>query len=185
MIYLKTFALSLLLIVIVPSHSDLRAQNPTSEIDRTKRSTDEEIIRQATDLVHLAESGGSEGLGAATGRLQRLLDDNRDSVTAPILHALLDGMYEKRATQQLQIAMFYLHTRAKVRPAESRLREIVNRYPHYSRRDEVLFQLSLIEYESGRRAEAIGTLERLAAGQAFSPRAKDARASLKTYRAGK
>lgn len=186
MIDLKTVSLTLLLIVML-APVDLAAQEPKPAAAgprATKPPTDEEIVRQAIDSLRLAQFG-SEGLAAATGRLKLLLDDNRDSVTAPLLRALLDGVEEKRASQQLQAAIFYLDQRGKVRPAELRLRDIMSRYPRYSRRDEVLYQIGIIEYETGRRSDAINTLERLVTEFTSSPRAGDARTNLKSYRAGK
>jgi outer membrane protein assembly factor BamD (BamD/ComL family) len=186
MTYLKALTLSVLLILIVAPTSDVRAQHPGSvNVGGPKRSTDEEIIREAIDLVRRAQWGGSEGLAGAARRLTRLLEDNSDSTTTPLLQALLDGMHEKQAAQSLAIAMFYLSKRDSARVAESRLAEIVRRYPRYSRLDDVLYQLSVIEYESGRRSEAIATLERLVTEFKFSPRTKDALASLRTYRISK
>jgi outer membrane protein assembly factor BamD (BamD/ComL family) len=94
-------------------------------------------------------------------------------------------MHEKQAADNLGIAMFYLNKRSDARAAESRLREIVRRHPRYSRLDEVLYQLGVIEYESGRRSEAISTLERLVTEFKLSPRTKDARAELRKYKAGR
>ncbi len=183
---LTTLALCVLLILIAAPPSDVRAQNPGSvNVDVSRRSTDEDIIRGAIDLVRRAHWGGSEGLGSAARRLTRLLEDNRDSATIPLLRALLDGMNEKQAAHLLAVAMFYIDKRTHARGAELRLTEIVRRYPRYSRLDDVLYQLSIVEYESGRRSEAITTLERLVAEFKLSPRTKDALASLKTYRASK
>lgn len=183
--YLKTLTLSVLLILLVAPASEVRSQNPGSvNVVRQRRSTDVEIIREAIALVRRSWRG-TEGLAGAAGGLTRLLENNRDSTTTPILQALLDGMHERQAAQSFAVAVFYIIKRSSSRGAESRLTEIVRRYPRYSRMDDVLYQLSVIEYESGRRAEAITTLERLVTNFKFSPRTKEALASLKTYRISK
>ena len=101
------------------------------------------------------------------------------------LVAILDGMHEKDATQNFKLAMFHLHKRRNKEAAEMRLRHIVEKYPKYSRLDEVLYQLSLLENETNRRADAIQTLERLIKGYELSPRISEAQAKLKALKGGK
>lgn len=163
---------------IASQHQKTESPPPVSESDN------EALLRTVATLVRQSQYG-SESFGGAMHELTILQEKHRDSVMAPLLAAILDGMHEKDATHHFVIAMFNLYKRGAKEGAELRLRYIVEKYPKYSRIDEVLYQLSLLEYESNRRAKAIQTLERLTSGYEFSPRISEAQSMLKALKAGK
>lgn len=143
--------------------------------------SDNQVLRKAAALVQQSQYG-TESFGAAMREITTLLGEHRDSVVAPLLEAVLDGMQEKDATHNFKVAMFYLQKRGIKEAAELRLRHIVEKYPKYSRLDEVLYQLSLLEYETGHRAEAIQRLERLISEYELSPRKNAAESKLKRFK---
>jgi TolA-binding protein len=69
--------------------------------------------------------------------------------------------------------------------AELYLRRIVSKYPEYTRLDEVLYQLAVLEYESERRRGGEGTLTELKTRFKYSPRAKEAEERLRMHKTGK
>jgi len=147
-------------------------------------SSEEEAVKEATELIRRIRSGG-EALGAAEIGFTRLLEEHRDSEIEPLLTALLDGVREKQAAHDLDIAMFYMYKRSAYPAAEARLKGITDRYPKYSRLDEVLYQLAILQIETGSRAEAEETLQGLLDRPWFKPRSWDAREKLEALRSGK
>jgi outer membrane protein assembly factor BamD (BamD/ComL family) len=152
--------------------------------DALQSSSEEEALKEAAELIRQSRRG-SNGLAAAERGLARLLEEHGDSTIAPLLAALLHGVQEKRAEVDLSIAMYYLYNRADYQAAEGRLKGIMSEFPTYSRLDEVLYQLALLQIETGRAAEAEETLQELLNRPRFSPRARDARDKLDALRSGK
>jgi hypothetical protein len=146
-------------------------------------SSEEEALKEAAELIRNSHFG-SEGLGAAETGLWRLLEKHRDSRIAYIFSALLEGVQEKQAAHDLNIAMYYMYKRSNYRAAEPRLQGICNKYPNYSRLDEVLYQLAIVQIETGRGSEAEGTLQKLLK-QRWGPRALDAGKKLEALKSGK
>ena len=144
-------------------------------------ATDAELVRQAARLVRISRSG-SEGLGAALHGLDELVAKNPNSEVAPLLLVALEQVQERYATHLLKVALFYKEVRGSTRAAEARLREIVEQYPKYSRLDEVYYQLGKLEYECGRREEAVRALERV---NGYRPRVEDAKVLLERLKANK
>ena len=181
---LRTLGFMVLIAMSLLTPAPIASQNPESQTaTAASKSADEELLRTAAALVRQSQYG-SESFAAAMQEITTLLTKHSDSVVAPLLAAILDGMHEKDATHNFNVAMFYLYKHGSQEAAESRLRRIVEKYPKYSRFDEVLYQLSLIESESDRRAEATQTLERLISGYELSPRIHEAQAKLKILKGG-
>lgn len=155
-----------------------------SQRAQPKATDEDEILREAAALVRFGLRG-SEAEGAARIGMERLLAKQADSKAAPLLRVLLNAMREQQATTELKIAMFYLNERGNKRAAELRLQGITTRHPNYARLDEVFFQLSVLQYEAGRRADAETTLEKLVTQFKHSPRRREAYATLAGLRAGK
>jgi len=149
-----------------------------------QESSEEEALKEAAELIRQSHFG-SEGLGAAEKGFWRLLEKHRDSRIAYVFSALLEGVQEKQAERDLSIAMFYMYKRSNYQAAEHRLKGITDRYPKYSRLDEVLYQLALLQIETSRVAEAEETLQRLLNRPGFNARAKEARDKLEALRSGK
>jgi outer membrane protein assembly factor BamD (BamD/ComL family) len=165
--------------------TSIASQDQKTEISvPVSESDNEALLRTVATLVRQSQYGG-ESFGAAMREFTILEEKHRDSVMAPLLAAILDGMHEEAAMHEFKIAMFNLYKRGAKEGAELRLRYIVEKYPKYSRMDEVLYQLSLLESESSRPEEAIQTLERLVSEFEFSPRISDAQSRLKALKAGK
>ena len=165
--------------------TSIASQDQKTEISvPVSESDNEALLRTLATLVRQSQYGG-ESFGAAMHELTILEEKHRDSVIAPLLAAILDGMHEKSAMHDFKIAMFNLYKRGAKEGAEFRLRYIVEKYPKYSRMDEVLYQLALLAYESNRPAEAIEMLEKLISKYGFSPRINDAQTLLKTLKTGK
>ncbi len=154
----------------------------TNVTDQT--SAEDEALKKAAELIRQSRSG-SEALAAAENGLAGLLEEHRDSRIAELLAALLDGVREKRAAQNLSIAMFYLNERSAYYAAEARLKFIRGEYPNYSRLDEVLYQLALLQIATGRSAEAEETLQELLKRPKLNPRAREARDKLEALKSGK
>jgi outer membrane protein assembly factor BamD (BamD/ComL family) len=182
---LRTICFGILLTISLIPPASTASQNPEAQAAQAvSDSSDEGVLTTAAALMRRGQYG-SESSGAALRGMATLLANHHDSAVAPLLAALLDGMRERDAAHNLMLAMFYLYKHGSKEGAESRLRLIVERYPKYSRLDEVLYQLSLLEYESDRRAAARQTLGRLISGYELSPRIREAQAKLKALKRGK
>jgi len=180
--YASALALLLSTSVGLPNTSSSQINVETNVTHQS--SSEEEAVKEATELIRQIRSGG-EALGAAEIGLSRLLEEHRDSKIEPLLTALLDGAHEKLAAHDLDIAMFYMYKRSAYPAAEARLKGITDRYPKYSRLDEVLYQLAILQIETGRRAEAEETLQGMLDRLGFKPRSWDAQVKLEALRSGK
>ncbi|MBO0725233.1 MAG: tetratricopeptide repeat protein [Blastocatellia bacterium] len=147
-------------------------------------SSEEEAVKEATELIRQSHFS-SEGLPAAEKGLWRLLEEHRDSRIAYILSTLLESVQERQALRELNIAMFYQYKRSAYQAAEGRLKGILSKYPKYSRLDDVLYQLALLQIQTGRGAEAKETLQKLLNQPGFYLRAMDAREKLESLGSGK
>jgi outer membrane protein assembly factor BamD (BamD/ComL family) len=181
-VYASALALLLFTSVGLPNTSS----SPINvETNVTHQSFSEEAaLREAAELIRQSQFGG-ESLGAAEIGLARLYKEHRDSRIAELLAALLDGAHEKRAEQDLCIAMYYMYKQSNYPAAEHRLKLITSEYPKYLRLDEVSYQLAIIQIETGRAAEAEKTLQGLLARFGCSARARDAQEKLESLRSGK
>jgi hypothetical protein len=159
-VYASALALLLFTSVGLPNTSS----SPINvETNVTHQSFSEEAaLREAAELIRQSQFGG-ESLGAAEIGLARLYKEHRDSRIAELLAALLDGAHEKRAEQDLCIAMYYMYKQSNYPAAEHRLKLI----------------------ETGRAAEAEKTLQGLLARFGCSARARDAQEKLESLRSGK
>ena len=182
---LKILSIMALLAISFVIPTSIASQDQKAESSALVSESDNEaLLRTVATLVRQSQRGG-ESFGAAMRELTILQEKHHDSVMAPLLTVILDGMHEKDATHIFMVAMFDLYKRGAKEAAEFRFRDIVEKYPKYSRMDEVLYQLSLLESESSRPEEAIQTLERLVSEFEFSPRISEAQSRLKALKAGK
>jgi TolA-binding protein len=103
---------------------------------------------------------GSEELHAAETELKEVVLLCSEPPAADQAATELKVVEEELAEHNLQIALFY-----KGRPARSgalsRLRLIVERYPHYSKMDQVLWLLGELDVEDDNLDEAATSCERL------------------------
>src|SRR2546425_2610095 len=83
----------------------------------------------------------------AEQRLKALLQEYPQSELRPVVEANLVETQESLAMHNLQIARFYYDARYKghkggLKGSQSRLKEIIEKYPNFSLTDEVLFRLA-------------------------------------------
>jgi hypothetical protein len=180
--YAPALALLLYTSVGLPDTTSTPINTETNVTRQT--SSEEDALKEASELIRNSHFG-SEGLAAAETGLWRLLEKHSESRIAYILSALLEGVQEKRAARSLNIAMYYTYERSDYKAAEARLQEIRYDYPKYSRLDEVLYQLAIVQIETGRGAKAEETLQMLLEQQGGAPRARDARKKLEALKSGK
>lgn len=86
----------------------------------------------------------------------------------------LDWLNEIIATHHLQFATFYMERGRGLDGARSRLREITQQYPKFSKMDEVLFRLATVALKQDRTDDAARYLSTLACkypASEFLPRA--------------
>jgi outer membrane protein assembly factor BamD (BamD/ComL family) len=175
---IRVFIYVVLITLSIPIPISTAPQYPeTRPFFAVSQSDDEELLKTVAALVRQSQYG-SEPFGAAMREITNLLAKHHDSAWAPLLSAILEGMHEKDATHNFKVAMFYLYKRGSKKAAEMRLRHVVDKYPKYSRLDEVLYQLSQLEEETNRGREAIQTLERIIKDYEFSPRKREAKSKL-------
>ena len=176
---MKQIALVLACIVSFGSLGQFAVQAGASAQNNleSQRMGDDALADEASRLIYRSR-GGSEGLAAAVKQMTELVDSHRDSRLLPLLSATLSQMQEQHATHLLKVATFYRFRRHAPRAAEGKLRQILESYPKYSRLDEVLYQLAMLERETGRREEAATLLQRIVRDYGALPRAKDAQVQL-------
>jgi outer membrane protein assembly factor BamD len=117
----------------------------------------------------------------AEQRLKALLQQYPQTKLRPIVEASLVEAQESLAMHNLQIARFYYDARYKghkggLKGSQSRLKEIVEKYPNFSLTDEVLFRLGTTfqqEEEPDEAAKYYQNLLRNYPNSDFAERAKE------------
>src|SRR5215510_5594899 len=94
---------------VIPTSIAAQEQKTETSVSASE-SENEALLRTVATLVQQSQRGG-ESFGAAMREITILREKHRDSVMAPLLTAILDGMYEKDATHNFAIAMFSLYKR--------------------------------------------------------------------------
>jgi outer membrane assembly lipoprotein YfiO len=127
----------------------------------------------------------------AEAEIQKYLQLYSDNDFAPIVKQFLDEVRENLALRDMAVGDFYDHV-ANPSGAYSRYKEILDKYPHFSRRDEASYKLAesylrmselLKQVDNKTESEsyekqAIETLNQVAAGFPFSEYFDDAKAEL-------
>ena len=180
------FCASALATLLCASAGLPNTSSPTNvETNVTRQaSSEEEAVKEATELIRQSHFS-SEGLAAAEKGLWRLLEEHRDSGIAYVLSTLLESVQERQALTMFNIVMFLQYKRSAYQPAEGRLKGILSKYLKYSRLDDVLYQLALLQIKNGLGAEGKETLQKLLNKPGYFPRIMDAREKLESLGYGK
>jgi outer membrane protein assembly factor BamD len=117
----------------------------------------------------------------AEQRLKALLQQFPDTKLRPEVQARLNEVQENLAMHNLQVGNFYLEARYQTKKgglkgAQSRYKEIVEKYPNFSYMDEVLFRLANTYREEEEPDEAAKYYQQLVRdypNSAFAEKAKD------------
>ncbi|MGH9931361.1 MAG: outer membrane protein assembly factor BamD [Pyrinomonadaceae bacterium] len=117
----------------------------------------------------------------AEQRLKALLQQYPQTALRPIVEDRLREAQESLAMHSYQIANFYLEPRYKrgkggLKGAQSRYKEVVDKYPNFSLRDEVLFKLAYTyqqEEEPDEAAKYYQDMLRNFPNSAFAEKAKE------------
>ena len=116
-----------------------------------------ERLRQVDETLQSLESRKDiEVLRKAQRELNTILETDPSSIFKPQVEANLDLVNENLAYHDLLVAAFYMsrghgHSLAGAR---SRLQNITQNYPKFSKMDEVLFRLSVVSIANEEPAEA-------------------------------
>lgn len=110
----------------------------------------------------------------AEAEFKRFINNYPDSELAPTAKEALKEVEETLAMRDHTIGQFYFKKTSYL-AAESRFREVYDKYPNFSMMDSTLFEWARSLEELGRVEEAAVYYERLAAEYPFSDFFKDAR----------
>jgi outer membrane protein assembly factor BamD len=109
-------------------------------------------------------------------QLKAALQSCQSSPFRPEVEARLRQVQQIEGLHELDIANYYFDRRKAYKAAESRLRDVVEKYPHFTYRDEALFRLgqALLEQEQPEEASQFFTvLVRDIPNSEHTPKAKE------------
>lgn len=131
------------------------AQEATSE---TQSLSPGERLRRVEETLHSLQTRKERPDLEVMRRLQTELNGLlvTDSVFKSQVEANLESVNENLAYHDLMVAAFYMNTRnGHFRGAASRLQNITQRYPKFSKMDEVFFRLIVISLSQEKKDLAI------------------------------
>ena len=156
-----SFQLALLLLMFAVPGVSQEALSQTSE---TNAQCTEELFQQA-EQSFARRKFGSENLAQAEKQLSNVARLCKEQPAGFRAEDQLRVVHDELANHNLSIALFYLdksyHGRGGRAGALSRLKIIIERYPEYSKLDQVLFLLGEIKMTDRNFDEAAGYYQRL------------------------
>jgi len=118
---------------------------------------------------------------AAERTLMALMQQYPDATNLPEVKTKLDQIRERLGDADLGVAKFYYTNRGAMAGAEDRLKEIIEKYPNYSKMDEVYHMLGLTEEQREDTEQAGRYFSELAQKYPNSEFYQDSIAHLKKY----
>ena len=147
--------LSVIVIVLSVAHY-CNAQETTGPTE--SRSTGERLRRVEELLQGLRstrEPNDINTLRRVEAELKTIIKTDPLSIYKSQIEADLDFVNERIAHHDLLVAAFYMNRGHGLRGASSRLRDITQHYPKFSKMDEVLFRLSIVSVTQEQEEDAI------------------------------
>jgi outer membrane protein assembly factor BamD (BamD/ComL family) len=128
-------------------------------IDHTASLSTGERLRRVEELLEVPRTqkgpDDTKLLLKVEADLKRMLETDPSSVFKSQIEADLDFVNEGLAHHDLVIASFYMERGHGLRGASARLQHITQRYPKFSKMDEVLFRLIKVSMAYGQEEDAI------------------------------
>lgn len=142
------------------------AQDHRATITQTTMSEcTEQLFEKAEQSFRRRVFGGSEMLGAAERQLSEVVRLCNETPAVLQAEDHLRVVHEEMAAHSLSTALFYLEKfhngKGGKAAALSRLQTIIERYPQYSRLDQVLFLLGNMNMNDGNLDEATSYYQRI------------------------
>jgi outer membrane protein assembly factor BamD (BamD/ComL family) len=158
-----SFQTGLLLVVLAPA--SVAQDNGATPSQTTMSECTEQLFEKAEQSFRRRLFGGSEMLGAAERQLSEVVRLCKEAPAAVQAEDHLRVVHEEMAAHSLSTAVFYLEKfhngKGGKAGALSRLKTIIERYPHYSKLDQVLFLLAKISMSDGNLDEAASYYQRI------------------------
>lgn len=148
-----------LLFLTVVIFSVVHCCKAQEKIDRTEFLSTGERLRRVEEQLHVLKTRKEPYdinlLRQVESELKRILETDPSSVFKSQIEADLDFVNERLAHHDLLVAAFYMERGHGLRAASSRLQNITQRYPRFSRMDEVLFRLIKVSEKATQKEDAI------------------------------
>jgi len=134
----------LIMVLVLSAASYCVAQESTAErLRRVEESLQVKDFRTEINILRQAQR-----------ELKNILETDPSSLFRCQIEADLDRVNEKLGYHDLQVAAFYMAKSHSLRGAQSRLQNIAQNYPKFSKMDEVLFRLSVVSTANKEEKEA-------------------------------
>ena len=157
-----SFQLALLLLMFAVAGV---SQDALSQVPQTNASQCTEELFQQAEQSFEKRKFGSENLALAEKQLSNVARFCKEQPAGFRAEDQLRVVHEELADHNLSIALFYLskfyHGKGGQAGARSRLKNIIERYPEYSKLDQVLFLLGEINMNDRNFDEAASYYQRL------------------------
>jgi len=135
----------IMVLVLIAANYCVAQESSAERLRRVEESLQVKDFRKETDILRQAQR-----------ELKDILETDPSSLFRSQVEADLDRVNEKLAHHDLQIASFYMSASHghSLLGARSRLQNITQNYPKFSKMDEVLFRLSVVSMASEDEKEA-------------------------------
>jgi len=166
------------------AQAEAEYQNWLSFFSTTHRTLASQVMYKIAEIhvrQMLAFDRDQKESHAAERTLMALMQQYPDAAVIPEVKTKLDQIRERLAESDLNVAKFYYTNRGAMAGAEDRLKEIIEKYPHYSKMDEVYHMLGLTEEQREDTEQAGKYFSQLAQQFPNSAFYQDSIAHLKKY----
>lgn len=143
-----------LLLTTVVFFSVLTCSHAQITTAQMESSTPGEILKLVAETLQ-TQPGNVSLLRKLETELKGILAADSSTVFKSEVEAKLDLINENLAYHDLMIAAFYMDQNRSLRGAASRLQNITQRYPKFSKMDEALFRLGVVSQRSEKNDQAV------------------------------
>ena len=166
------------------AQAEVEYQNWLSFFSTTHRSLASQVMYKIAEIhvrQMLSFDRDQKESHAAERTLMSLMQQYPDAANLPEVRTKLDQIRERLGDADLNVAKFYYTNRGAMAGAEDRLKEIIEKYPKYSKMDEVYHLLGLTEEQREDTEQAGKYFSQLAQQYPNSQYYEDSIAHLKKY----
>jgi outer membrane protein assembly factor BamD (BamD/ComL family) len=148
-----------LLFLFVVIFSAVHYCSAQDTMDQTESLSTGERLRRVEEQIEVLRTrkhhADIDVLRKLESELRKMLETDPSSVFKSQIEADLDFVNENVGDHELMVASYYMNTGHGFRAASLRLRNVTQRYPKFSKMDEVLFRLIRVSAANQEEQDAV------------------------------
>ena len=148
-----------LLFLFVVIFSAVHYCSAQDTMDQTESLSTGERLRRVEEQIEVLRTpkhrADIDVLRKLESELRKMIETDPSSVFKSQIEADLDFVNENVGDHELMVASYYMNTGHGLRAASMRLRNVTQRYPKFSKMDEVLFRLIRVSAANQEEQDAV------------------------------